>query len=131
MHNIYSLHVFTVDLVGAIKEIFDHTRIHGMEYFLIELFLLRLTVPSKVFQSSSTGCSVIQHLFWHSVVRGSEMHSVNTLTQNPYSSAQITGHSDTTVPSFAEKMLQNATVQKLKCEKSHQWTTYRLASNSP
>jgi hypothetical protein len=87
MRNIYSLHIFTVDLVGVIKEIFDHTRKHGIEYFLIDQFLPRLIDSSNVFQSSLSVWFIIQHYVWHSVVTGSDMHSVNFPTQNPSLSA--------------------------------------------
>jgi hypothetical protein len=114
MHNIYSLLIFTVDLVGVIKEVFDNTRMHGIEYFLIDQFLPSLIVSSQVFQLSSLVWSIIQHYFWYPVVGGSEMYSVNSPTQNPSSSAQIPSHSVITVPSFAEEMLQSAPVQRLE-----------------
>ena len=87
MHNIYSLHIFTVDLVCVIKEVFHHTRMHSIEYFLIDQFLPHLIISSKVFKSSSSVWCKIQHYFRYPVVSGSEMHSVNSPTQNPSSSA--------------------------------------------
>jgi hypothetical protein len=87
MHNIYSLHIFTVELVGVIKEVFDLTIMHGIEYFLIDRFLPRLIGFSEVFQSSSSIWPIIQHYVWHPVVKGSEMQSPTSSTQNPSSSA--------------------------------------------
>ena len=76
-----------MDLVGVIKELFDHTRMRGIEYFLIDQFLPRPMVSSKVFQFPSSVLSIIQHYFWHPDVGGSEMHSVISPTQNPSPSA--------------------------------------------
>jgi len=76
-----------VDLVRVIKDKFYHTRMHGIEYFLIDQFLPLLIVCSMVFKLSSSVWSKIQHYFRQTVVRGSEMHSVNSPTQIPSSSA--------------------------------------------
>jgi len=82
---IFIHYIYLLD--GVNKEVFDHTRIHGTEYFLIDQFLPRLIVSSKVLQSSSLVFSIIQHYFRHPVVRDSEMHSVNSPAQNPSPSA--------------------------------------------